>query len=39
LPADFPEQYKEAVIKAANLCKVKKTIANPPQFDVVTSLY
>jgi putative redox protein len=38
LPGDFPEQYKEAVIKAANLCKVKKTIANPPQFDVMTSL-
>jgi len=37
LPVDFPEVYKEAVIKAAELCKVKKTIANPPQFDVITS--
>lgn len=38
LPPDFPEVYKEAVIKAAELCKVKKTIANPPAFSVITSL-
>lgn len=37
LPADFPEMYKDAVIKVADLCKVKKTIANPPKFNVVTS--
>lgn len=37
LPADFPEMYKEAVIKSAELCKVKKTIANPPEFSVITS--
>ena len=37
LPPDFPEVYKDAVIKAAALCKVKKTIANPPQFEVITS--
>lgn len=37
LPADFPEMYKDAVIKVADLCKVKKTIANPPKFSVVTS--
>ena len=39
LPADFPEMYKEAVIKVADLCKVKKTIANPPKFSVVTSTH
>jgi putative redox protein len=38
LPPDFPEMYKDAVIKSAELCKVKKTIANPPEFDVITSL-
>ena len=38
LPSDFPESYKEAVIKSAELCKVKKTIANPPVFKVITSL-
>jgi putative redox protein len=38
LPADFPEKYKNAVINAAELCKVKKTIAHPPVFNVFTSL-
>jgi len=38
LPADFPEKYKEAVISVAELCKVKKTMADPPTFEVVTSL-
>ena len=34
LPSDFPEQYKEAVIRSADLCGVKKTIQNPPEFEV-----
>ena len=38
LPADFPEKYKAAVLNAAELCKVKKTIANPPKFEVITSI-
>ena len=38
LPATFPEKYKAAVINAAELCKVKKTIANPPKFDVFASI-
>jgi len=38
LPADFPEKYKTAVINAADLCKVKMTIANPPVFNVITSI-
>lgn len=37
LPADFPEKYKSAVINAAELCLVKKTINHPPQFKVVAS--
>jgi ribosomal protein S12 methylthiotransferase accessory factor len=37
LPKDFPDKYKEAVIKAADQCKVKKTIANPPVFEVTTT--
>lgn len=37
LPSDFPEKYKEAVVKAADQCKVKKTIANPPVFEVITT--
>jgi putative redox protein len=38
LPSDFPEKYKAAVINAAELCLVKKTINNPPKFEVITSI-
>jgi putative redox protein len=31
LPADFPEKYRSAVIKAAESCTVKKHLAAPPQ--------
>lgn len=37
LPEGFPEKYRESVIGAANLCKVKKTIANPPEFKIITT--
>lgn len=37
LPADFPEKYKASVINVAELCKVKKTIANPPVFQIISS--
>jgi putative redox protein len=38
LPSDFPMEYKEAVIKVAELCKVKKTIANPPVFEITSTI-
>jgi putative redox protein len=38
LPADFPEKYKAALISVAELCKVKKTIASPPVFEIVSSV-
>jgi putative redox protein len=38
IPADFPEKYRDSLINAAELCKVKKTIANPPVFEVYTSV-
>ncbi|MBI5960172.1 MAG: OsmC family protein [Chloroflexi bacterium] len=38
LPLDFPEQYKSAVIRSAELCAVKKHLENPPTFDVHTSV-
>lgn len=38
LPSDFPEKYKEAVISVAELCKVKKSMAAPPVFQVITSV-
>lgn len=34
LPTDFPEKYKSALIKAADLCAVKKHINNPPEFEI-----
>lgn len=37
LPAGFPEKYKASLIHVADLCKVKKTMANPPEFEIITS--
>lgn len=34
LPASFPEKYLAAVQRAAEHCKVKKAMADPPVFDV-----
>jgi ribosomal protein S12 methylthiotransferase accessory factor len=38
LPAGFPGKYKAAVINAAELCLVKKTINNSPLFEVTASV-
>lgn len=35
LPPDFPERYRPAIVKAAENCKVKKTIAAQPPIEVV----
>lgn len=37
VPADFPEKYYPALIKAADQCAVKKTMQDPPDFDVKVS--
>lgn len=37
LPEGFPEKYREAVINAADLCLVKKTINNNPGFIITTT--
>ena len=37
LPEAFPEKYKASLIHVADLCKVKKTMVNPPQFEIITS--
>jgi putative redox protein len=37
LPDDFPEKYKTAVISAADLCAVKRSINNPPEFQIIIS--
>jgi ribosomal protein S12 methylthiotransferase accessory factor len=36
LPADFPEKYKFALVKAIDHCTVKAHILRPPQFEIVT---
>ncbi|MCC6500925.1 MAG: OsmC family protein [Anaerolineales bacterium] len=36
IPPSFPQQYHSALIRSAELCKVKKTLENPPQFAVTT---
>jgi ribosomal protein S12 methylthiotransferase accessory factor len=37
LPDEFPERYREAVIRSAQLCSVKKHLEHPPAIEVRTS--
>ena len=34
LPSGFPEKYKSAVIRTAEMCFVKKHLTTPPQFSI-----
>ena len=36
VPVDFPEKYRDALVRVANQCTVKKTLENPPEFVVET---
>lgn len=36
LPSDFPEKYRNAIIRSANKCSVKKHIEQAPEFEVYT---
>jgi putative redox protein len=36
LPEQFPEKYREAVVRAADQCAVKKHLAHPPSFEIQT---
>ena len=36
VPPDFPEKYRPAVQRAADLCAVKRTILDPPEMEVRT---
>ena len=38
LPPDFPEKYRESVIRAAELCTVKKHLEHPPVIAVTTEV-
>jgi putative redox protein len=37
LPAGFPDEYRDAVVRAMELCAVKKHIQDPPVFEVATT--
>jgi len=37
LPAAFPDEQRDAVVRAAATCKVKKTLASPPDIEVIAS--
>jgi ribosomal protein S12 methylthiotransferase accessory factor len=34
LPAEFPERYKRAIIKAVDTCTVKAHLLRPPAFEI-----
>ena len=36
VPESFPEKYHPALVRAASLCAVKKTMETPPAMDVKT---
>lgn len=38
VPPSFPQKYYDALIRAADQCKVKKTLENPPKFNVFTQV-
>jgi len=38
LPPGFPKKYKSAVIRAAELCTVKRSFAQPPNFIVEAAI-
>ncbi len=38
LPPEFPEKYKDAVVRSAQLCSVKKHMFQPPEFSISTEM-
>ena len=36
LPPEFPDKYRKAVIRAAEMCTVKRNLAHPPEIIVTT---
>ena len=36
LPPNFPEKYTAAIVKAVDLCYVKKHLHEPPEFETIT---
>ena len=37
VPDDFPLKYKNALLRAANLCTIKKLLEHPPTIDISIS--
>lgn len=38
LPNDFPEKYRDAVIRSAEMCAVKRHFDNPPAFETYATI-
>ena len=36
VPPDFPEKYRDSLIRSAEMCTVKKHLEHPPTFDITT---
>lgn len=37
LPQGFPEKYRDAIVRSADQCAVKRAILDPPEIQVVTA--
>ena len=35
LPDGFPEKYRSAVLRAADMCAVKRSLADPPRIEII----
>ena len=38
VPPDFPEKYRDSLIRSAELCAVKKHLEKPPRFEITTAV-
>ena len=38
VPSSFPKEHYASLVRSAELCKVKKHLAQPPTFDVYTKI-
>jgi len=34
LPAEFPEKYRDAILRAVDHCAVKRAVLEPPEFEI-----
>jgi putative redox protein len=37
VPTNFPDKYRDSLIRSADLCAVKKHLENPPTFEITTT--